>query len=634
MLNTRQRMIVSDLSKSNKFITANTLANKYSCSLRTIRNDIKEITVFLEKTDAKFIKLPGSGMRIIAKNNIYEKDKEYFCKDFISYESDIKNIMLLLSFTFHSNPLVLNDLADIYDVSKGTVINSINLFNETLSKKNVILQGKKNKGYYIKTTNSSFARIHQDTLSKAGGDILKNTVFDSENGYLNETYISLIYETVEYISTKQLLLVNDNSSLCYLLAVIIFGKKNNLWKKGTSKEIHNEPKLLKIQKYIENLFNVDISGYPVTLLYHALCSYTDFNEDVEKPNENDKFSLAVRALIDSIIDIYPELKEEKDNLFFDLIRHIKTQINRQNLKLNEENPLLNQIRARYPEVFQEIKNKGISEFNRYYKVKFNDDEIGYLTLYFCRSLEKIRQIREAKVLVVCNTGRGASKLLVTRIMNNCPEIHVVAMASSFNLEKDSEILKNIDLIISTIALPEIDKPYVIVSPILQDFELVKIREAVYLGKQNYTKIVDNELNYTVDSLVKQYVNYDNVEEVSQKLNKIIDDNKIYTYESYMYSGEIYAQICIETFALIQKVYPNGLAKENVVTMSGLMAHIFMSLDRWRCGNFIEATDVKKLKKEHKRKYEEIEIYLKKVGEILNIYIDPIEIIAILRYMLF
>ena len=69
-------------------------------------------------------------------------------------------------------------------------------------------------------------------------------------------------------------------------------------------------------------------------------------------------------------------------------------------------------------------------------------------------------------------------------------------------------------------------------------------------------------------------------------------------------------------------------------MSGLMAHIFMSLDRWRCGNFIEATDVKKLKKEHKRKYEEIEIYLKKVGEILNIYIDPIEIIAILRYMLF
>ena len=135
MLNTRQRMIVSDLSKSNKYITANTLANKYSCSLRTIRNDIKEITIFLEKTDAKFIKLPGSGMRIITKNNIYEKDKEYFCKNFISYESNIKNIMLLLSFTFHSNPLVLNNLADIYDVSKGTVINCISVFNDNLGKK-------------------------------------------------------------------------------------------------------------------------------------------------------------------------------------------------------------------------------------------------------------------------------------------------------------------------------------------------------------------------------------------------------------------------------------------------------------------------------------------------------------------
>ena len=86
--------------------------------------------------------------------------------------------------------------------------------------------------------------------------------------------------------------------------------------------------------------------------------------------------------------------------------------------------------------------------------------------------------------------------------------------------------------------------------------------------------------------------------------------------------------------LIQNLYPNGLEKEKVPVVAGLLAHVFMSLDRWRHENFIEVPDFEDIKKQNYKVYIEIEEYLKRVSKILNIYIDPAESIAILRYIIY
>lgn len=635
MINTRQRNIISDLTKSKKKITAKSLAEKYSCSLRTIRNDIKEIEFYLKDTEAKLVSIPGQGMKIISsKPVVYSKEAEYLNSLFISYEMETKFLLLILTFTFYDNPLVLEDLANQFDASKGTISKVIQDFNINMSKKGITIKGIKNKGYFINTTNSNLARYYQKITQTVETEKLAKTIFNPKNNFINCDEVESIQDIIEYIENKLFLLINDKSGLSYRISIILFAN-DEIWKDTKNSVIHLEPKLTQLERYIESKTYIHLNKYQLTLLYHALCNYTDFNEIIEKPDINDKFNQAVNGMIDSMIQYHPELKEERENLQFDLIRHLKTQITSKNLKLDEENPLLNQIKARYPDIFDELKKQGVPSFNKYYGIKFTEDDIGYLTLYFCKSLEKIKKIREAKVLVVCNTGRGASKLLVTRIMNNCPEIHVVAIASSFDLKENEEILDNIDLVISTIPLPEISKPYVIVSPILQDYELIKIREAVYLGKQNYTQIVDKELNHTVDSLVKKYIDNDKGKELTNKLNRLIGNNlENRSYDTYMYSGETYAQICVETFAMIQNIYPNGLTKDKVSVMAGLLAHVFMSLDRWGNGNFIEASDYEEIKNDNYEVYKEIEKYLKRVSSILNIYIDPIEVIAILRYIIY
>ena len=61
MLNDRQLNIVNDLEQTDQLITANSLAEKYHVSLRTIRNDIEEIDYSTKKYDMEFLRVPICG---------------------------------------------------------------------------------------------------------------------------------------------------------------------------------------------------------------------------------------------------------------------------------------------------------------------------------------------------------------------------------------------------------------------------------------------------------------------------------------------------------------------------------------------------------------------------------------------
>ena len=120
------------------------------------------------------------------------------------------------------------------------------------------------------------------------------------------------------------------------------------------------------------------------------------------------------------------------------------------------------------------------------------DEIGYLTLYIKRSFEKAQTIEESRVMVVCNSGRSASKLLSTRLLNNLPNLHIVSISSLFELQSNTEFLEHVDFIISTVPLPGIKKPYVVVSPFLQKQEINQVKELIWLHSTGKHKVIRQE----------------------------------------------------------------------------------------------------------------------------------------------
>lgn len=114
MLNQRQSFILKDLEAAKEPITAKALAAKYNISLRTIRNDINEISDYVNTLEGvSFIKVPGLGMRIDAKQNIYNQlEKEINLENLSIYRAEDRSHVLLFCFLLLPNPITAEALAE------------------------------------------------------------------------------------------------------------------------------------------------------------------------------------------------------------------------------------------------------------------------------------------------------------------------------------------------------------------------------------------------------------------------------------------------------------------------------------------------------------------------------------------
>lgn len=436
MLKNRQKLLLNDLENTKNLITAQTLAEKYGISLRTIRNDIDKIAFYCKENNLNFVRVPGAGMRIVSKGNTTRNHKNsLLCNKFFEYEKDDRKLLLILCFLYLPSPITSELLCELFDISKGTLLNEIKEANDAFTNDEQIF-GKKNKGYYLYVKESADLIYLLGRIIKTyDSSVVKNTIFNLENNLLSKNEIDIVKQCVDYISDNMLLFSNERLSLEVSMALLIkiIDKNEEV---GHSYKISDNIK--NFVSFIEFKLNKRMSKEDIKCLELILNMYTDIYKSNLKDNENLK--KAISALIDEMALIYSDLEDEKDILQVDLANHIKSQLISKKFNVENENKLLKDIKTRYSNIFNDVKNS-MKPFKKYYNIDFNDDEIGYITLYFCKSLDKIQKIKEAKVMVVCNTGRGASQFLATRIMNNCPEIHIVAMNSYLDIEKDSDILK-------------------------------------------------------------------------------------------------------------------------------------------------------------------------------------------------
>lgn len=637
MLNKRQLQMMNDLEKTKAPITAHALAKKYEVSLRTIRNDVDEIALVVKKNHGNFIRLPRVGMRIVTIESISRKiENEIQLRDFGSLDSDKRQRLLLLAFLLKPAPLTLGGLCDLFEVSKGTIVNEIKELNVFIKQYGLELKGIKNKGYFLIGKELDVVSLLDQICQNTDPNFLCSSLFSADHLFFSETEKEKIAAVMDYISKALYWTINNPRLLEFWLAVFIRRNTMLLHKDSdfTDEEHTDSIKFKRFLTYLTAAFPITLDESALNTLKFILYNYTDYAEDREDVAITTELSKAVEAMVQQAVKLRPELKRDLENLKIDLIKHLKCSIDRSKLNLSNSNPLLNQIKVRYIDIFNLAKEVA-KVFEQHYPMKLDEDEIGFLTLYFCRSLEKAQQLKEAMVMVVCNTGRGASKLLSTRIMNNFPEIHIVAMSSYLDLETMPEILENVDLVISTIPLPDLPKPYVIVSPFLTEKELTKVREAIWIGRQSHGPIHGNRLNEMVNSLIHQYVDYNDALEFSRKLDSLISsqEQRVYYTESED-NSELYAEISVEVFALIMQLFPKGLNQRQCSQASGLLAHVLMSIPRWQKGSFIQAPDFEQMKRTHEKEYRRVLNFLHTLEKKLDIFIDPIEVIALLRYIIY
>ena len=165
-------------------------------------------------------------------------------------------------------------------------------------------------------------------------------------------------------------------------------------------------------------------------------------------------------------------------LRMNLARHMMPLIVRLRYNMALENPLLPDIKARYPLPFS-MAADALSLLGERTGGEISDDEIGYVALFFALALEREKNARTGKhVLVVCASGAGSAKLLAYRLGNEFGsdfETVETCDASEF----DDRDLTGIDYIFTTVPLTRhVNLPVVHISLFLDDTSRQDVKRAL------------------------------------------------------------------------------------------------------------------------------------------------------------
>ena len=163
-----------------------------------------------------------------------------------------------------------------------------------------------------------------------------------------------------------------------------------------------------------------------------------------------------------------------------LVTHLKPAIYRIQQDMGITNPLLKSIRKDYEELFQIVKDAVGKVFP---ELRIPDEEIGYLVMHFGSVLLGLKGEKDLKAYIVCSSGIGTSKMLVSRLQREIPEIAEIKNVSLFELNELQ--ISDRDLVISTIYLQDFTKEYMIVSPFMTQEEIKQVQ--LYARRQMLIK---------------------------------------------------------------------------------------------------------------------------------------------------
>lgn len=232
-------------------------------------------------------------------------------------------------------------------------------------------------------------------------------------------------------------------------------------------------------KEIETKFNVVLPeseiGY---IVLHIIGTKMQQNkiEDVNLELEDEESIELAVIMSKEIINIAEralciDLSNDKQ-LLNGLILHLRPTINRLKYGLTLRNPLLNDIKENYPEIYGVAWMTSVV-FEKYLGKKVAEEEIGYIALHLGAAVERAK--KPLRALVVCTTGIGTAQLLAARLEKSFKQIEIKDIISSVSLHES--ILNDIDIVISTVPI-EINKPFINISPLLTQNDIKRLDEFI------------------------------------------------------------------------------------------------------------------------------------------------------------
>ena len=463
---------------SRDFATVDYLSDQIDVSHRTVSNYINQLNNDLE--DIAIIKNKrGQGYYLTLL------DREKFEQVFdASKEAEAQPDSLQKRIAFIINRLMnesdthtLDELAFELNISRSTLVNDLKKAAVVLDSYHLKIIGKPNKGMHISGNELSLRLF---ILENAYNFLYKESPIDWD---VEEAIIQIARKyDFEATTTKRLI-----HSVVIMLDRFLNGYViTDLDEKYERLMDTNDYTIaLEIKKAIERALPIQIPENEVLFITIPIAgrrtsTRTSSLETITVPSEIKH----LLSLIADRITFEMNITLNRDQFSMDLEYHTLFMINRLLFGIHITNPLINDVKEKYPLAYKMAEIAGdviLEEMN----LRPSADELGYLAFYFgiYLSEQDLKAVNFDQVAIVCGTGRGTAKIIEIQLRK------VIGMQPSIDLYSEvdatKERLSNYDLILTTIPLSfPIDIPVIRATEIFDENEIAnQINKVIYL--KNY-----------------------------------------------------------------------------------------------------------------------------------------------------
>ncbi|MED3323475.1 BglG family transcription antiterminator [Bacillus thuringiensis] len=516
-MNKRQQEILQVLlSGSNEYLLVQELADRVGCSEKTIRNDFKVIEEYLEKySDALLIRKPGLGVCLEVKDydNSSLFNRLYAVRQDVSYASDEERVLqIAYSLLMNVKPVTVQEFAEQYFVNRAAVKKDLDRIEKWLEELGLELILKQRVGLTVEGDE----RNKRKALAKLS-DLIHNQ--ELMNQFIKKQFL---YHEIEFVMTELKALqkryatfFTDDTLENLLLHTLIMVRRMKL-KQPISISTDDLNIVRETKEYgwtldfltrLEFIFTVHFTEEEIAYLaIHILGGKIRYQDEWER-NKLNVSSPMLSQVVSHLIDRMSRLNEidfEKDTFLLEgLQMHLYTTLNRLQYNLSVSNPMLHEIKRMYPYMFDMLIHE-LDDINKSLSLQIPEEEAAYLTLHFQAAMERLNDKQVSKnVIIVCHMGIGMSQLLRTKIERKFRHVHVMECIAKSDLEEYLMKNKKVELIISTIDLPQLNIPHFVVSPLLERSEESKLED--FMKKLDELPSNGNKdfmlLNYTTPFLV-------------------------------------------------------------------------------------------------------------------------------------
>lgn len=527
----RLAKILLILLEESEVISVKALAERIGVSKRTVQRELEYIDSDLAPYHLTFRSKAGAGVWLSGS----EDDKAALLEElrgddyYDVSDKEERRKRLLLEILKEKGLKKLYYYASQFQVSEATVSSDLIAIEGWLKEQNLIICRKPGSGVEIQGTEESFrAAIRTFIDENIDTQLLRDSYEVTEESrqllsfqsnrigqVLRDDVLKRVVKCIISMESKRVMSLTESSynglvlhisiAISRIIQNEIIEPKEFLWEKLENDEDYRLA--VEIVHRLEQEFDIEIpdieTAYICLHIKGAKHQSIEWNGQKTVEIERKELMDLVNEMINTFDTDNAFLLKQDNEFIQGLLAHLQPTFIRLIYDMKISNPVLEEIRRTYPDIFEQSR-RAAAVIERLIGKTVPEEEIGFLTIHFgaakVRMEGKQENIRRVKVGIVCASGIGISRLMLSKLDRVFKDR--IQMEAYGKNDITPYIIGKTDFFISSISLKDLEADVIQVNPLLNDDDINSIRQKLY----HYERIPKKQQEETTFTAELEQVN--------------------------------------------------------------------------------------------------------------------------------